>query len=205
MDIKKALAMSLRNLLSEQSVHGRSEINIETLPLILYHVTTNYHKVISSGVLLAKSGLDSGGLGGTESMGVSFVTNRKIAEAIYDELNLLNRINGSNTENEVISVLNTIQDSERRDFVLTEYMRTIDVYKRPDYAALMALRLSRNSSKFNDRAFHGLVIFHEENIKNKDIGVIEIDKNRIASNTPILPGVDTYLGEIRVLGDVYLR
>ena len=183
---------------------NRSSISKNILPNYLYHVTTNYNKVINSGVLLAKSGLDSGGLGGTESFGVSFVTNLDIAKNIKDELTLINKINNSTNEKEILETINNIDDEERKQFILNEYNRTIDVYKRFDYAALMAIRLSRNSLKFSNKPFHGLVIFHEENIKNKDIGIIKINKNSIPDDVDIIEGVDKYLGEIRVLGNISL-
>jgi len=199
MEIRKFIRTAIREYLNE----NRSSISKIILPNYLYHVTTNYNKVINSGVLLAKSGLDSGGLGGTESFGVSFVTNLDIAKNIKDELTLINKINNSTNEKEILETINNI-DEERKQFILNEYNRTIDVYKRFDYAALMAIRLSRNSLKFSNKPFYGLVIFHEENIKNKDIGIIKINKNSIPDDVDIIEGVDKDLGEIRVLGNISL-
>lgn len=201
MNLKNIISTTIREYLNE----NRSIINKNDLPEYLYHVTTNYTKVINSGILLSKSGLESGGLGGTESVGVSFVTDADIAKNIYDELILLNRVNNSKNEEEVLKLINEIEDTERREFILSEYKRTIDVYKRFDIAALMAIRLSRNSLKFTNKPFHGIVIFHEENIKNKDIGILKINKNLIPNDTVIINGVDTDLGEIRVLGNVPLK
>jgi hypothetical protein len=199
MELRKFIKTTIREYLNE----NRSSISKIILPNYLYHVTTNYNKVINSGVLLAKSGLDSGGLGGTESFGVSFVTNLDIAKNIKDELTLINKINNSTNEKEILETINNI-DEERKQFILNEYNRTIDVYKRFDYAALMAIRLSRNSLKFSNKPFYGLVIFHEENIKNKDIGIIKINKNSIPDDVDIIEGVDKDLGEIRVLGNISL-
>jgi hypothetical protein len=199
MELRKFIATTILEYLNE----NRSSISKNILPNYLYHVTTNYNKVINSGVLLAKSGLDSGGLGGTESFGVSFVTNLDIAKNIKDELTLINKINNSTNEKEILETINNI-DEERKQFILNEYNRTIDVYKRFDYAALMAIRLSRNSLKFSNKPFYGLVIFHEENIKNKDIGIIKINKNSIPDDVDIIEGVDKDLGEIRVLGNISL-
>lgn len=168
------------------------------------HITTNYNDVIKSGILLAKSGLDSGGLGGTESIGVSFVSDINIAKNIYNELNLINNINNSKNEKEVLKIINNIDDGERKNFILTEYNRTIDVYMNFKTAALMAIRLSRNSLNFYDKPYYGIIIFNEDNIINKDIGIIKIHKNKIPNDVKIIEGVDKNLGEIRVLGDIKL-
>jgi hypothetical protein len=200
MNIIKLIEQEVKNIIKE----SRKKINIIELPKYLYHVTTNYKKVLSDGVLLAKSGLDSGGLGGTESIGVSFITDDTIAKNIYDELKLINDINNCKNEEELFKVIDNIQDKERKDFILKEYNRTIDVYKNFDYAALMAIRLTRNSLKFSNKPYHGLIIFHEKNIRNKDIGIIKINKDKLTKDVEIIEGVDFDLGEIRVLGDVYL-
>jgi hypothetical protein len=200
MNIIKLIEQEVKNIIKE----SRKSIDINELPTYLYHVTTNYKKVLSDGVLLAKSGLDSGGMGGTESIGVSFVTDKNIAKNIYDELKLINDINNCKNEEELFKVIDNIQDKERKDFILKEYNRTIDVYKNFDYAALMAIRLTRNSLKFSNKPYHGLIIFHEKNIRNKDIGIIKINKDKLTKDVEIIEGVDFDLGEIRVLGDVYL-
>lgn len=183
---------------------NRKPIQWEDLPDKLYHVTTNYKKVISEGVLRMMSGLDSGGLGGTESVGVSFVPDRKTAEVICDELELLNMVNNSEGHDPE-SVIDQIQDEERREFVKKEYTRTIGVYKEPVTAILMALRLTRNMSRFKDRGFYRVLIFMEKNIKNKDIGIITVDKDNVPKNIDIIEGVDVELGEIRVLGNIQLN
>ena len=183
---------------------NRKSINYNTLPDVMYHVTTNYNKVIESGVLLAKSGLDSGGLGGTDSVGVSFVSDINIANSIFDELVLLNKVNGAKNETEILKVLNDIPNKERRDFIIAQYDYTLSVYKDPHDTAIMAIRLSRYSSKFNHEYFSKIIIFHEENIKNKDIGIIKVHKSKISPDTQIIEGVDKDLGEIRVLSDIKL-
>ena len=183
---------------------NRDSIYRADLPKYLYHVTTNYEKVISSGVLLAMSGLKSGGLGGTESFGVSFTKYKDIAQNICDELSLINDVNNSVSEEDLFNIIQNITDSERKDFILEEYKRTLSVYNNFRYAALMALRLTRNSNRFIDRPYHGLIIFHEENIKNKDIGIIKINTNDIPKDLDIIDGVDKDLGEIRILGDIKL-
>lgn len=200
MELRKFIKTTIREYLNEQE--NRNPIRKDDLPQFLFHVTTNYNAVLSSGVLKAKSGLDSGGLGGTESLGVSFVLDEKIANNIFNELILINNINNSKNERDALTVINNIKDIDRKEFILNEYNRTIDVYKRFDYALLMALRLSRNSLKFSSKPFYGLVIFHEENIRNKDIGIIKINKNKIPNNVKIIEGVDKDLNEIRVLDDV---
>jgi hypothetical protein len=183
---------------------NRKTIDRDKLPDVLYHVTTAYKDVLRDGVLRAKSGLDSGGLGGTESTGVSFVTDIIVAQNIENELILINRINSSSNEKELTDILKSIPDKERREFIMEQYNRTIDVYKDPKLSALMALRLSRISLKFSHCHFQGIVIFNEKNIKDKDIGIIEVKTEKIPKNVTIIEGVDINLGEIRVLGDVEL-
>jgi len=200
MNIIKLIEQEVKNIINE----SRKSIDINELPTYLYHVTTNYKKVLSDGVLLAKTGLDSGGMGGTESIGVSFVTDKNIAKNIYDEFNLINDINNCKNEEELFKVINNIKDEERKEFIIKEYNRTIGVYKNFNTSALMAIQLSRHSLKFSGKPYRGLVIFNQKNIKNKDIGIIKINKNKISKDTEIIEGVDFDLGEIRVLGDVYL-
>lgn len=196
-----SISDKIRILVEELISENRKTIQIDSLPTYLYHVTTNYNKVISDGVLLANSGLDSGGLGGSESFGVSFVTNLKYAIAIKDELDMLNRINGGQNP---VDVFESIKDEERKIFLSREYDRTLSVYKEPITTALMALRLSRYSLKFSDRPFHGIIIFNEKNIKNKDIGILKVSKNSIPADSNIIEGADTELGEIRVLSNINL-
>lgn len=196
--------MLLINALNSLIVENRNEVSTNDLPSYLYHVSTNYSKVINSGVLLAKSGLDSGGLGGTESVGVSLVVDENVAKNIFDELVLINNINSSSSEHELLKILENIPDSDRRDFVLSEYERNLKTDQKPKTAALMALRLSRISLKFYGKPFHGIIIFKEENIKNKDIGIVKINKNNIPADVKIIEGADTDFGEIRVLGDIPL-
>lgn len=191
----------IKRLLRE-GLDGRSEISLDTLPDTLYHVTTNKQAVLSSGVLKAQSGLNSGGLGGTESVGVSLVTDKNVAIAIYNELNLINAANNVNSETEVKEFFNLIDDADRREVVNSEFDRTISLYK--DYAVTLvgALQSTRNMFRFSDKPFHNIVIFNESNIKNKDIGIIEVNKNNINPDTKIIDGVDKHLGEVRVLGDI---
>lgn len=183
---------------------NRKPIQWEDLPDKLYHVTTNYKKVISDGVLRMMSGLDSGGLGGTESVGVSFVPDPKTAEAICDELELLNMVNNSEGRDPEF-VIGQIRDVERREFVKEQYVGTISVHKDPVTTILMALRLTRNMSRFKDRGFYRVLIFMEKNIKNKDIGIITVNKDSISKNNDIIEGVDVELGEIRILGNIHLN
>lgn len=191
----------IKRLLRE-NLNSRSEISLDTLPDTLYHVTTNKQAVLSSGVLKAQSGLNSGGLGGTESVGVSLVTDKNVAIAIYNELNLINAANNVNSETGVKEFFNLIDDADRREVVNSEFDRTISLYK--DYAVTLigALQLTRNMLRFSDKPFHNLVIFNESNIKNKDIGIVEVNKNNINPDTKIIEGVDKHLGEVRVLGDI---
>ena len=191
----------IKRLLRE-GLDGRSEISLDTLPDTLYHVTTNKQAVLSSGVLKAQSGLNSGGLGGTESVGVSLVTDKNVAIAIYNELNLINAANNVNSETEVKEFFNLIDDADRREVVNSEFDRTISLHK--DYAVTLmgALQLTRNMFRFSDKPFYNIVIFNESNIKNKDIGIIEVNKNNINPDTKIIDGVDKHLGEVRVLGDI---
>lgn len=198
------MSKHIKTKLSDFINESRLNIPHNELPDTLYHVTTNYSKVIESGVLLAKSGLESGGLGGTESVGVSFVGNKDIAKSIYDELVLINTVNSAKNENDILSIIDSIEDNDRKKFILAEYHSTLPIYKDHIETTLMALRLSRNALKFHGKPFYGLVIFHEENIKDKDIGIIEVSKNNIPKNTNIIEGVDKDLGEVRVLGNVYL-
>lgn len=199
MDIISIIKEECQNI-----VESRVRVNWDNLPEILYHVTTNKDAVLSSKTLLAKKGLDSGGLGGTESNGVSFVSDINIAKAIYNELNLLNNINSSRNEDEVLSILGSIDDDIRKDIVVNEYHRTREVYNDPITTALMALRLSRNSSKTSGKPYNGLIIFNEKNIKDKSIGIIKISKNSIPKDVEIIEGVDKHLGEVRVLSDIKL-
>lgn len=194
----------IRQLLRE-GINGRLEISLNDLPNTLYHVTTNKTAVLSSGVLKAQSGLNSGGLGGTESVGVSLVTDKNVAITIYNELNLINAANNVNSETELKEFFNLIDDADRREVVNSEFNRTISLYK--DYAVTLigALQLTRNMLRFSDKPFHNLVIFNESNIKNKDIGIIEVNKNNINPDTKIIDGVDKHLGEIRVLGDININ
>ena len=157
MELRKFIATTVREYLNE--AENRNSISKHDLPQFLYHVTTNYNSVLNSGVLKAKSGLDSGGLGGTESLGVSFVLEESIANNIFNELILLNNINNSKNESDALTVINNMKDIDRKEFILNEYKRTIDVYKRFDYALLMALRLSRNSLKFSSKFFLILLYF----------------------------------------------
>lgn len=191
----------IRQLLRE-TINSRLEISLTVLPNTLYHVTTNKKAVLSSGVLKAQSGLNSGGLGGTESVGVSLVTDKNVAITIYNELNLINAANNVNSETEVKEFFNLIDDADRREVINSEFNRTISLYK--DYAVTLigALQLTRNMFRFSDKPFHNLVIFNESNIKNKDIGIIEVNKNNINPDTKIIEGVDKHLGEVRVLGDI---
>lgn len=191
----------IKRLLRE-GLNGRSEISLDTLPDTLYHVTTNKQAVLSSGVLKAQSGLNSGGLGGTESVGVSLVTDKNVAIAIYNELNLINAANNVNSEGGVKGFLNMIDDSDRREVIKSEFDRTISLYKDYAITLIMALQLTRNMFRFSDKPFYNIVIFNESNIKNKDIGIIEVNKNNINPDTKIIDGVDKHLGEIRVLGDI---
>jgi hypothetical protein len=195
---------TLKDYLKEQ-IENRKVIHRDDLPMYLWHVTTNYKEVINSGVLKAASGLESGGLGGSESFGVSFVLNEEVAVDIFNELNIINDINNSKTEKEALSIIDKIDDIERRNFILNEYDRTISVYKRYHYALLMALRLSRNSFKFSEKPYYGLIIFNEVNINNKNINIIKIHKDEIPSDLKIIEGADTHLNEIRILGDVPIK
>lgn len=181
---------------------NRKTVNKVDLPQFLYHVTTNYNQVLNSGVLKAKSGLQSGGLGGTESVGVSFVLEEKVAKNIFDELTLINNINNSENEKEALKVINNIEDSDRKEFILKQYEDTIDIYESFHTTLLIALRITRTNFNFLNKPFHDLVIFNEQNIKNKDISIIKINKNKIPNDVKIIEGVDKHLGEIRVLGDV---
>lgn len=197
-----SISDKIRILVEELIAENRKTIQIDSLPTYLYHVTTNYHKVMSDGVLMANSGFNSGGLGGSESFGVSFVTDLKHAIAIKDELDILNRVNGGQNP---VDVFESIKDEERKIFLNREYERTLSVYQEPVTTALMALRLSRYSQKFSDRPFHGIIIFNEKNIKNKDIGIIRVGKKLIPSYSEIIEGADAELGEIRVLSNVNLK
>lgn len=188
----------------ENLILEKEKIDRNKLPQHLYHVTTNYDAVIESGVLRAKSGMDSGGLGGTESHGVSFVLDQKTAKIIYDELELINQINNSKSEDEALSVVNNIGDYDRKEFVLSEYKRTISVYKDYITTLLMALRITRNSLKFQGKSFYGIIIFNEKNIRNKNIGIIKVNSDNIPLDVDIVKGVDEDFNEIRVLGDVPL-
>jgi len=132
------------------------------------------------------------------------VLDRKTAKNIYDELELINQINNSKSEDEALSAIQTIDDEQRRDFILSEYRRTFSVYKDYVTTLLMALRLTRNSLKFKGESFHGIIIFNEKNIRNKNIGIIKVNKDSIPPDVNIIKGVDEDLNEIRVLGDVPL-
>ena len=191
----------IKKLLRE-SINDRLEISLNRLPNTLYHVTTNNQAVLSSGVLKAQSGLDKGGLGGTESVGVSLVTDKNVAINIYNELKLINFANSVTDNSGVEEFLNMIDDLDRRDIVKSEFDRTISIDKDYSITLIGALRLTRIMLKFSDKPFHNLVIFNESNIKNKDIGIIEVNKNNINPDTKIIEGVDKHLGEVRVLGDI---
>lgn len=191
----------IKQLLRE-AINGRLEISLNNLPDTLYHVTTNNQAVLSSGVLKAQSGLDKGGLGGTESVGVSLVTDKNVAITLFNELRLINFANSVNSEDGVNEFLNMIDDVDRSGVVKNEYDRTISLHKDYSVSLIGALELTRIMLKFSDKPFHNLVIFNESNIKNKDIGIIEVNKNNINPDTKIIEGVDKHLGEIRVLGDI---
>jgi hypothetical protein len=195
------MKLYIKQLLRE-GINSRLEISLNSLPNTLYHVTTNYQAVLSSGVLKAQSGLDKGGLGGTESVGVSLVTDKNIAINIYNELKLINFANSVTDNSGVEEFLNMIDDLDRRDIVKNEFDRTISLYKDYSVALIGALQLTRVMLKFSGKPFHNLVIFNESNIKSKDIGIIEVNKNNINPETKIIQGVDKHLGEIRVLGDI---
>jgi hypothetical protein len=193
----------IKKLLRE-GINNRLEISLNSLPDTLYHVTTNYKSVMSAGVLKAQSGLDKGGLGGTESVGVSLVTDKKFAINIYNELILINAANGVDNEEKLNIFFDMINDDERKNVVVSEYERTINVYNDYSICLTQALKITRNMFRFSSKPFFNIVIFNEKNIKNKDIGIIEVDKSGINSDTKIIKGVDKDLGEIRVLGDINL-
>ena len=111
----KSIKKIINSIIKEYLNENRNILNKDILPNYLYHVTTNYNDVIKSGILLAKSGLDSGGLGGTESIGVSFVSDINIAKNIYNELNLINNINNSKNEKKFLKIINNIDDGERKN------------------------------------------------------------------------------------------
>lgn len=196
----------IKNIVLEYMSDNRKTIPISELPDKLYHVTTNHKDVMSSGILLAKKGFNSGGLGGTESFGISFVLDYNIAKNIYNELSLINDINNATSEKEILNTINNLDDVDRKKYLLSEYTyyQTKLLYNNPKTSILMALRLTRIQKEFSNKPYHNIIIYNEENIKNKDIGIITINKNNISNNTKIIEGVDKHLGEIRVLGNIKL-
>jgi len=181
---------------------NRAEIKRSQLPEYLYHVTTNYAAVRRDGKLKAMSGLDNGGLGGTESVGVSLIPNKGDAIAIKDELELINAVNMASSDQEVLSILSGITDDERREYVLKNYHHYFSFRKDAHISALEALNLSRMSYLFNDKPFSGIVVYFAKNIKNKDIGIVRVRTDDIPNDIRMIQGVDKDMGEVRVLGDV---
>ena len=183
---------------------GRKEINVASLPPVLYHVTTNLPAVQSSGVLRAQSGMENKGLGGTESVGVSLVPDLETAKAIRDELRTISRCNQIKSLEQAEQFLQTLDD-ERRAIVEGEFRLRVSALKeQPNTAMLMGLRTSRNSFKLNHKPYNGMVIFFESNINmpEKHIGIVKVSSKNITSS--VIEGVDRHYKEVRVLGDIPL-
>jgi hypothetical protein len=192
------MKLKLKNILRE----NRKEVSWESLPNTLYHVTTSKNKVLQSGYLKSQAGLENGGLGGTESVGVSLVTDYQVAKNIYDELYLINLANSLNDVQQLPFFLSKISDDDRKKDIKEHFNFYHEVYNNISDTLIMMLRLHRDSYKNINKPYYGIIIFNETNIKDKDISIIKVSKNNIPKDAKIIEGVDVDFGEIRVLTDV---
>jgi hypothetical protein len=192
------MKLKLKNILRE----NRKEVSWESLPNTLYHVTTAKNKVLQSGYLKSQAGLENGGLGGTESVGVSLVTDYQVANNIYEELYLINLANSLTNVEQLPMFLSKISDDDRKRNIKDYFNYYYEVYNTVSDTLIMMLRLDRDSYKNINKPYYGIIIFNESNIKDKDISILKVSKNNIPKDAKIIEGVDVDFGEIRVLTDV---
>jgi len=192
------MKLKLKNILRE----NRKEVSWESLPNTMYHVTTAKNKVLQSGYLKSQAGLENGGLGGTESVGVSLVTDYQVAKNIYEELYLINLANSLTNVEQLPMFLAKISDNDRKKNIKDYFNYYYEVYNTISDTLIMMLRLDRDSYKNINKPYYGIIIFNESNIKDKDISILKVSKNNIPKDAKIIEGVDVDFGEIRVLTDV---
>lgn len=192
------MKLKLKNILRE----NRKEVSWESLPNTMYHVTTAKNKVLQSGYLKSQAGLENGGLGGTESVGVSLVTDYQVAKNIYEELYLINLANSLTNVEQLPMFLSKISDNDRKKNIKDYFNYYYEVYNTISDTLIMMLRLDRDSYKNINKPYYGIIIFNESNIKDKDISILKVSKNNIPKDAKIIEGVDVDFGEIRVLTDV---
>jgi hypothetical protein len=165
-------------------------------PSRMYHVTFAGKAIRKAGKLLASSGLGTGGIGGTESVGVSFYDNASDAEVLRNELDLISQANAIENEEEAQAFIDRLQESKGRSFQENYNLRR-KVDDKVSDSLREVLRLER-------MRVNGPVIFREKTLPaNQSPEIIEASKEDIPESTRILRGVDK--NEVRVLSNVTVR
>jgi hypothetical protein len=166
------------------------------VPSRMYHVTFAGEAIRRAGKLLASYGIATGGIGGTESVGVSFYDNIEDAELLRDELDLISRANGIDTEEEAQAFIDRLQELKGRSF-----QENYNLRRRVDAEVADSLREVLQLERVR---VNGPVIFGADVLPaNQSPEIVEVFKEDIPENTRVLRGVDK--NEVRVLSNVTVR
>lgn len=200
---------------------SRKVISWADLPPIMYHATMSLNAVLKDGYLKASGDLIGAGAGGMESVGVSLVPDRRVAEMIAQEFQLLADANKVNTIAEAHRLIENFYAPEIGASIRSEFDRLVQLGVYDGKKSKILINAMETAGKaaiskkmdFYPHCTRGLeymrylfVIFgkHEKTDKG-GVGVVAVRKEDIPRNAFIIEGVDDYLDEYRVIDNVPIR